>query len=144
MICENCNQNVATSFCLVKVNGQQVQKYLCQNCRQNLQTNNNKTDNQIQNKFCHNCGTTLKDFIASSCVGCEHCYTEFFDTIEQALKAVQIKQNHVGKVPARFEKKQQINNLEQELNIAMDSADFDKVKILTQKLQELKGGNGAK
>ena len=145
MICENCNKNVATSYCLTKINGQSVQKYLCQQCRESLKSGSYiKTEQKTPNKFCHNCGTTLKDFIASSYVGCQQCYTEFSDVIEKALKSVQIKQNHVGKVPLRFLHQQQIKELEDKLNEAMDSANFDEVKILTKQLSELKGGNGAK
>ena len=144
MICEHCKEKNATSFCQVKVDGKMVQKYLCQQCRSLLVKSDELSVNpefKIKNQFCHNCGTTLKDFIASSYLGCENCYDEFSLIIEQALKSVQINQNHQGKIPLRFQKKQELQELEELLNKAMENQDIDQVNRLTVRLKKLKGGN---
>lgn len=144
MICEHCKEKNATSFCQVIVDGKMVQKYLCQQCRSLLVKSDELSVNpefKIKNQFCHNCGTTLKDFIASSYLGCENCYDEFSLIIEQALKSVQINQNHQGKIPLRFQKKQELQELEELLNKAMENQDIDQVNRLTVRLKKLKGGN---
>ncbi|MBO5884868.1 MAG: hypothetical protein J6Q51_03630 [Clostridia bacterium] len=144
MVCENCKEKVATSYCQIKIDGKVVQKYLCQQCRAVLVRDNEISVNpefKIKNQFCRNCGTTLKDFVASSCVGCENCYTEFAQILEQALKSVQIKQTHEGKIPSRFAKKQEIKNLEELLNRAMQNSDLLQVNRLSARLRQLKGGN---
>ena len=144
MICEHCKEKNATSFCQVKVDGKMVQKYLCQQCRSLLVKSDELSVNpefKIKNQFCHNCGTTLKDFIASSYLGCENCYDEFSLIIEQALKSVQINQNHQGKIPLRFQKKHELQELEELLNKAMENQDIDQVNRLTVRLKKLKGGN---
>ncbi len=144
MICENCKEKNATSFCQIKIDGKTVQKYLCQHCRSLLVRSDELSVNpefKIKNQFCHNCGTTLKDFIASSYLGCENCYEEFSLVIEQALKSVQINQNHQGKIPVRFQKKEELQNLEELLNKAMENQDINQVNRLTARLKHLQGGN---
>lgn len=143
MLCENCKQNVATSYCQIKIDNKVVQKYLCQSCRSALVKDNELSVNpefKIKNQFCRNCGTTLKDFVASSYVGCECCYDEFSAIIEQALKSVQTGSMHQGKVPERFVKKQEILNLEQVLEKAMQNGDLTQINRLNAKLKQLKGG----
>ena len=144
MICENCKERNATSFCQIKINGKIVQKYLFGQCRSVLVSDDEISVNpqfRIKNQFCHNCGTTLKDFIASGYVGCEHCYSEFEPVIKQALKGVQKNQTHQGKVPTRFAKKQEILQLEELLDKAMQNQDLMQVNRLSIRLKNLKGGN---
>ena len=147
MICENCKERNATSYCQIKIDGKIVQKYLCAQCRSVLVSSDELSVNpqfKIKNQFCHNCGTTLKDFIASSYLGCENCYIEFAPVIKQALLGVQFSQTHKGKVPNRFAKKQEILELEELLNKAMENQDLLQVNRLSARLKNLKGGNDAK
>ena len=147
MVCENCKERNATSYCQIRVEGKIVQKYLCQQCRALLVRDDELSVNpqfKIKNQFCHNCGTTLKDFIASSYVGCQNCYEEFEPIIMQALKSVQMEQTHQGKIPARFTKKQEIQDLEELLNKAMQNSDLMQVNRLSARLKQLKGGNNAR
>ena len=147
MICENCKERNATSYCQIKIDGKIVQKYLCAQCRSVLVNSDElsvKPQFKIKNQYCHNCGTTLKDFIASSYVGCEHCYEEFALIIKQALLGVQLNQTHQGKVPTRFTKKQEILELEKLLDKAMVNQDLLQVNRLSARLKNLKGGNDAK
>lgn len=142
MLCENCKEKVATSFCQIKIGGKVVQKYLCQQCRSLLVRSDELSVNpefKIKNQYCNNCGTTLKDFIASSCVGCECCYVEFYPIIKQALLGVQKYQNHTGKIPNRFIKQQQILDVENLLEMALANSDLTQVNRLSFKLKQLKG-----
>lgn len=142
MICENCKEKNATSFCQIKIDGKLVQKYLCQQCRSLLVRDDELSVNpefKIKNQYCHNCGTTLKDFIASSYVGCESCYIEFYPVIKQALSSVQKNQAHQGKVPDRFRKNQEIKNLEELLEQALSNSDLTQVNRLTHRIKQLKG-----
>ena len=144
MICENCKERNATSYCQIKIDGKVVQKYLCQQCRSLLVRSDELSVNpefKIKNQYCNNCGTTLKDFIASSYVGCECCYIEFYPIIKQALLGVQINETHQGKVPQRFVKKQEILEVEKLLEMALQNSDLTQVNRLSYRLKQLKGEN---
>ena len=81
MLCEKCNKNPATSFCTIEEDGKTKQSYLCNVCRkaylEKKENNDIKKIDISKDVFCHNCGVTLKDFMESSYVGCEQCYTAF-------------------------------------------------------------------
>lgn len=146
MLCENCQERNATSFCQIKVGDKVVQKYLCQHCRATLVPNDELSVNpqfQIKNQYCHNCGTTLKDFVASSYVGCEYCYIEFYPIIKQALHGVQKEIKNVGKMPQRFVTMQEIEETENLLEQAIANSDLLQVNRLSSKLRQLKGDNHA-
>ncbi len=146
MLCENCQERNATSFCQIKVGDKVVQKYLCQQCRATLVPNDELSVNpqfQIKNQYCHNCGTTLKDFVASSYVGCEYCYIEFYPIIKQALHGVQKEIKNVGKMPQRFVTMQEIEETENLLEQAIANSDLLQVNRLSSKLKQLKGDNHA-
>ncbi len=142
MLCENCQERNATSYCQINVGGKVVQKYLCQQCRAALVPSDELSVNpefQIKNQYCHNCGTTLKDFVASGYVGCEYCYIEFYPIIKQALHGVQKEIKNMGKVPKRFELKTQIEDTEKLLEQAISNSDLMQVNRLSAKLRQLKG-----
>ncbi len=142
MLCENCQERNATSYCQIKVGDTVVQKYLCQQCRSLLVRKDELSVNpefQVKNQYCHNCGTTLKDFIASSYVGCEYCYIEFYPIIKQALHGVQKDLKNMAKVPKRFEIKQEIEETEKLLEQAISNSDLLQVNRLSSKLRQLKG-----
>ena len=142
MICENCKERNATSYCQIKLPGKTIQKYLCQQCRALLVRDDELSVNpefKIKNQYCNNCGTTLKDFIASGYVGCESCYVEFYPVVKQALGSFQKSQIHQGKVPERFKRQKEIKELENLLEKAMENSDLVQVNRLSFKLKQLKG-----
>lgn len=142
MLCENCGEKIATTFCHIKANGRVLQKNLCVQCKNALILSDEISVNpefKIKNQFCHNCGTTLKDFVASSFFGCEYCYEEFEKVATQTIKSVQISEENVGKVPSKFVKKQEISELEHLLDMAMSNGDLMQVNRLSAKLKLLKG-----
>ncbi len=144
MLCENCQERNATSYCQIKLGDKVVQKYLCQQCRSVLVPNDELSVNpkfQIKNQYCHNCGTTLKDFVASSYVGCEYCYIEFYPIIKQALHGVQKEIKNTGKMPKRFKINQQIKETEKLLEQAISNSDLAQVNRLSSMLRDLKNGN---
>lgn len=141
MICENCKDKIATSYQLVNKDGKESYMYLCQYCRSLLVGDDAisvKSKFDDKNRFCHNCGTTLKDFIASSYVGCETCYTEFSDVVSKAIKNTKQENTHCGKVPERFLKKQAIVDTEKLLEKAMLNSDLNQVNRLSYRLKQLK------
>ena len=146
MICENCKERNATSYCQIRTQGKTIQKYLCQQCRSLLVHNDELSVNpefKIKNQYCNNCGTTLQDFIVSGYVGCEDCYIEFYPVIKQALGSFQKVQIHKGKVPERFKKQKEIAELERLLEQAMNNSDLTQVNRLSFRLKQLKGGRDA-
>ncbi len=142
MLCENCGERIATTYCYIKINGKVVQKNLCVQCKNALILSDEISVNpefKIKNQFCHNCGTTLKDFVASGFFGCENCYKEFEKVALSAIKSTRISDENLGKIPPRFAKKQEIEELEHLLDMAMNNGDLMQVNRLGAKLKLLKG-----
>ena len=144
MQCEKCNNNPATSFCTIEENGQSKQVYLCATCRKEYlekkQQEQQKPIDISKDVFCHNCGITLKDFMESSYVGCEQCYTEFGATMKKAIVSYQKSTENLGKVPPRFAQREKLAGLHQLLEQAMQNNDLNQVNRISREIRELMGG----
>ena len=90
--------------------------------------------------FCHNCGITLKDFMESSYVGCEQCYTEFGATMKKAIVSYQKSTENLGKVPPRFAQREKLAGPHQLLEQAMQNNDLNQVNRISREIRELMGG----
>ena len=142
MNCEICNEKMATVCCALKINGKNIQKNLCIECKNALSFDNGISVDEtfkIKNQFCHNCGTTLRDFVISGTLGCEKCYEEFDKIVSRSVISVQKTEENTSKVPPIFAKKQEISELEKLLDLAMKNGDLIQVNRLSAKLKMLKG-----
>lgn len=142
MICEKCGQKVATAYCTIIENNVSKQKFLCGDCRRiYLKEIETKAPIDIaKDVVCTNCGTTLKDFMASGYVGCQVCYYEFGGMMKKAINSYQKANEHTGKVPERFAKKQKLESLQQLLEQAMLNQDLAQVNRLSREIKKLTGG----
>lgn len=142
MNCEICNEKMATTYCVLKVNGKNIQKNLCIECKNALCFDDEISVSEsfkLKNQFCHNCGTTLKDFVISGYVGCEFCYEEFDRILSRSMLGIQKNAENLSKIPPIFAKKQEICELETLLDKAMSNGDLIQVNRLSAKLKLIKG-----
>ena len=56
-------------------------------------------EGQNPHKSCPNCGTTLADFRRTGLLGCAECYSAFRTEVLAAVRQVQGRMRHTGKVP---------------------------------------------
>lgn len=56
-------------------------------------------EDQNPHKSCPNCGTTLADFRRTGLLGCAKCYSVFQSEVLAAVRRVQGRIRHTGKVP---------------------------------------------
>lgn len=54
---------------------------------------------ESEKKICPNCGMTAEDFRRLGLLGCAECYRVFRDEVLSAVRKVQGRVRHIGKVP---------------------------------------------
>ena len=175
MLCQNCNQNEATTHIKRVVNGEAEEHHLCAECAKKLGYDHFLDDFSlsIPNFFssffhdtmpalkgagaahCETCGSSFEDIVRSGMVGCADCYDKFFDRLLPSIQRIHGRARHAGKTPhytvvpdekgeqAPPEKtqtaEQQIAALQQEMQKAIDSQNFEQAAVLRDKIKELKG-----
>lgn len=97
----------------------------------------------MYDKVCANCGTRLSDFYRTGMLGCQECYGAFGREVITALKKVQGKTFHVGKLPKYVGLDRELlveyQRLLNEKERATIDGRFDKVKELSAAIVELSG-----
>ena len=87
--------------------------------------------------------TTRKPF-KSPRLGCPDCYTAFTKKVSKVLKSMHRGVEHVGKVPerlkSRFAVADRIRVLEQELDEAVASENYEKAAKCRDEIREIMGG----
>lgn len=164
MICERCHQRQASVFITEVINNNKVQRHLCSVCAKEasvksynqdsfqqfltgllkLQGNETKELNN-SNKVCPKCGCSIDEFRKTSKLGCDTCYQVFKPYIGQILKRVQSGKLHTGKKPVRLHASvivsEKIQELEQELKIALMQEDYHEAARVRDILLKLKEEN---
>ena len=95
----------------------------------------------IKEKACPKCRSTYRRFQSLGKVGCEACYETFKDELSPLIRRVQIKGEHIGKIPehAAFDikRKREITRLKTELSHAIQAEEFEKAAELRDKIKLL-------
>jgi protein arginine kinase activator len=82
--------------------------------------------------------------VNSGKIGCADCYTTFYDKLLPSLQRIHGKTRHEGKNPtiikAEVTNVNPIEDLEEQLRIAIDEQNFEKAAQLRDKINELKEG----
>lgn len=116
MLCENCGKFAATTHIKKIINGVSTDKHLCSQCAKQYGISNLHSgsianmlstmfgniinENQyLKQKSCKSCGTQFSEIVNSGKVGCDECYTEFYDDLLPYIKRVHGSVKHIGKVP---------------------------------------------
>ena len=98
--------------------------------------------NDVNEKFCNNCNTSLTEILSSGVVGCSNCYMLFRDEIRSVLIHKQGSFNHIGKVATkRFSKQKvedRIKDLEKQKQEAVEAEDFIVAESLKNQIEKLR------
>ena len=164
MLCQNCGKYEATSHVKRIVNGESAEAHLCSDCAKALGYNDvfggfGNTFGDLLGSFfgepqvsaissrtirCEKCGNTFNDIVNSGKIGCADCYTTFYDKLLPSLQRIHGKTRHEGKNPtiikAEVTNVNPIEDLEEQLRIAIDEQNFEKAAQLRDKINELKEG----
>lgn len=117
-----------------------------------------KPDTEHSGIFCPTCGWDYASFRKTGRLGCPDCYNAFRDTLKSVLGAMHRGTTHTGKIPCEYhgpapEKgeinfaafRKELEKLQNGLNSAVASEEFERAAILRDKINELKerltGGN---
>ena len=164
MLCQNCGKYEATTQVKRIVNGESAEAHLCSDCAKALGYNDvfggfGNTFGDLLGSFfgepqvsaissrtirCEKCGNTFNDIVNSGKIGCADCYTTFYDKLLPSLQRIHGKTRHEGKNPtiikAEVTNVNPIEDLEEQLRIAIDEQNFEKAAQLRDKINELKEG----
>ena len=119
MLCQNCNQNEATTHIKRVVNGEAEEHHLCAACAKKLGYDHFFDDFSlsIPNIFssffhdtmpalkgtgvehCATCGNSFEDIVRSGMVGCADCYEKFYDRLLPSIQRIHGRAKHAGKTP---------------------------------------------
>ena len=164
MLCQNCGKYEATTHVKRIVNGESAEAHPCSDCAKALGYNDvfggfGNTFGDLLGSFfgepqvsaissrtirCEKCGNTFNDIVNSGKIGCADCYTTFYDKLLPSLQRIHGKTRHEGKNPtiikAEVTNVNPIEDLEEQLRIAIDEQNFEKAAQLRDKINELKEG----
>ena len=117
MLCEKCQNAVATVHMTQIINGKKIEEHLCSKCAGEAGHGwgsgwSDFADFGWQNFFpfyapkvqennpvCPLCGTGYKDFLATGKLGCSQCYNTFGDRLKPTIQKIHGSIHHLGKVP---------------------------------------------
>ena len=158
MLCENCGKNNATTHIKRVIGGVANEKHLCSACAAKMgyngignkgianmlasmfgDTSSHKT---ISAKKCERCGYAFSDIVQSGKMGCEDCYTTFYNELLPYLKRVHGNVVHMGKIPnnaplAVVNTKSEIELLRAELGELIKTEEFEKAAQVRDRIREL-------
>ena len=167
MLCQLCNKNEATIHLTEIVNDQMVDLHICEICAKEKSvdislplafkdvlsglvdfTDIDKIDNKNENsKKCTNCGISYNAFKEKGRLGCAECYKSFYNELLPLIKNVHGSSHHLGKRPASFEDKYEVElelkDLAKQLKEKIELEEFeeaaqvrDKIRMLEAKRKE--------
>ena len=160
MLCENCNQNNATTHIKRTVNGVTKEYYLCPYCASKFGMSNfsffDMSDlfNSVfenkkfvkEEKRCKSCNTSFNEIAKSGKLGCPECYREFREEISPSLLKIHGKNKHISNVSVKKsttsnknENSNEIENLEKELKEAIATENFEKAAELRDIIKAKRG-----
>ncbi|RVU54284.1 UvrB/UvrC motif-containing protein [Anaerosphaera multitolerans] len=164
MLCDSCGKREAI-IAYTKMQGNDIEEvHLCAECaeekmKKDLVFNNavsekmesflkdlfkltGKFNNSTPNKSCKHCGTTFAE-LENNKLGCEMCYEEFKEEIEEMLSSFTSSSRHKGKIPvgagSEIISKREENELLDKLSVAIELEEYEEAAVLRDKLKELRG-----
>ncbi len=164
MRCQECGEKEAQVHVTKIINGEKKELYLCKECAEEIgeldfsasfsfdklltgllndkftpeqQINLSPTDLQ-----CEACGLSYKEFSRTGKLGCDQCYDFFQDRLNKVLRKIHSSTEHTGKIPqragARIKKRQEIEELNQQMDEAVEKEEFEKAAELRDQIKKLK------
>jgi protein arginine kinase activator len=163
MQCQICQKDEATIHLTEITNGQRTEIHICEHCakQQGLAAKNHMPINELLSGLlasqptdeelfgqtdkgvsCPGCGFTLEQFNKDAVLGCPDDYEIFEKSLLPLIaKAHSGKTTHCGKTPSKLpaEEKTQVKliNLQQELDKAIQSENYEQAAKLRDKITDL-------
>ena len=162
MKCESCNKKHATVHLTEIVGTVKKERHLCEECAQSINTQLKKIPSpteiltslikqvapeigEMSKIVCPVCGLSYLEFRSHGRLGCPMDYTIFRKGLIPLLEKMHGSIQHVGKVPSRAGKelirKNELMQLRNELNKAVEKEDYEKAAELRDKIYELSCDN---
>ena len=160
MICEACNQNVATVHLTEIVNKTKKELHLCEECARskgvsvksqfsvsdllgNLvnQSMQQKEPQQLPGVTCEVCGITFAEFRSCGRLGCANDYTAFKKGLLPLIEKIHGHTQHSGKVPRsvgrRLQRQKELTTLRDDLAKAIQKEEYERAAELRDRIYEL-------
>lgn len=166
MLCQNCGQRVATIHIKTKKNNKEIELHLCEECAKGINSiifikkSNDSSDFTVpinmltsilnkgieyslhpqETRKCKVCGMTYDNFVKYGKFGCENCYNEFADILDNALSKIHGSNFHKGKIPKNIDSsvkvKKEIENLKSELAKMIIEEKYEIAAKIRDKIKE--------
>jgi protein arginine kinase activator len=163
MLCEKCGQKPATTLIKHTINGKMSVHNVCYDCAKNIGAFNlfndlnfnlnnlfsgmfspdfavpSKNETEAPQVVCPKCGISLNEITHIGKVGCDECYTYFYNNLIPAIEKIHGKATHTGKIPKSAGKAAKIKNvvskLKTELATAIANEDFEAAAKLRDEIK---------
>ena len=165
MLCQHCFKKTATVNVTQVVGGEKKELNLCADCAENLglqkaisnlpqiftglmmnilkekDKQSSLPVRQTLSERCPFCNYSWDDFKRTGLLGCDHCYSSFYDQIKEVLRRIHGSTKHIGFHPRQetvdlFD--QNLSFLEWALQEALVKEDYEKAAELRDKIRTLK------
>lgn len=165
MVCQVCQKSPAAVHFTEIVNGKMSELHLCEACAQDkgVQPTQGKgkfwisdliagmidetavgDQERIGHIQCPGCGLLYSTFKETGRLGCPGCYDSFRAQLKPVLRRIHGAIRHVGKSPGRdavrVEKRRNLNQLQDELERAVEREDFERAAELRDHIGTLEQG----
>jgi protein arginine kinase activator len=157
MNCDSCGEKEATVFLTQIVDGKMQKVNLCDACSKAKGVNDPTgfaladlllglgAAQQIEKGptvlKCEVCGFTQADFKKTGRLGCSGCYETFAEGLSEMLSNMHKGTRHTGKIPQhlaeRLKRNQTISTLQQELDQAVASEEYETAAKLRDTLKQM-------
>ena len=166
MLCEKCFKKNATVTIAQIVNGQKQEIHLCESCAKEiglsqaaanlpqlfagimmdiLKAKQEQSGLPVRHTgvtHCPFCGYSWEEFRRTGLLGCDKCYSSFYNQVRQVLKEVHGNVRHIGKRPESSPAEEvsgyNLNLLQRALQEAIKKEEYEKAAEIRDKIRTLK------
>jgi protein arginine kinase activator len=160
MVCDSCKENEAKVHLTQIVEGKMQKVDLCENCAKEKGVSD-PTGFSLADLLhglgaaeelkpsgeggaslrCPACGFTQADFKKTGRLGCPECYRVFEVGLNSLMKAMHKSEQHVGKVPGKAMRNQELSGklkaLENQLKKAVEEEKYEEAALLRDQIRAL-------
>lgn len=165
MLCENCQQRMASVHFTQVVNNKKMEMHLCKQCAKekgqislgpSIDINDfftglmgmGYTPSYFASKpgiaVCEKCGTSYEDFQKTGKLGCDNCYEVYRDSITPLLKRIHGNVEHHGKFPGKVSKNiqasKEVEKLKELLARAVEKEEYEEAAKIRDRIKSLEVG----
>lgn len=155
MLCDKCKKNEAVYHSKVIINGVSSEEHLCSDCsysKGNSFADFTKSifsspfdlfDSFIDysNYNTCKCGTSITDIVDSGKVGCNNCYANYKNILDDAVKSIKkgVENKRKEMTSTEFENNQRLSELKLKLTQAIEVEDYELACKIKKDIDALRG-----